>query len=81
MFQQVFTPVDCAYLEIIRSWPLRFAFDLVPAVEDFIHFYGVFVPGESTRRLVRFNSSVALDLNRREMHYAKKFGTLVFSMT
>ena len=63
MFQQVFAPIDGTHLEIIGPGPFWLAFQLVPAVEDFIYFNGVFVPGESTRRLVRFDSSLALDLN------------------
>ena len=56
------------YFEIIGPGPLRFAFHLVPPVEDFAHLDGPFFPSKSARCLIRLGSGVAFDLDQDEPH-------------
>src|SRR5437879_6412516 len=68
MLQKVLPFVSGLHFEIIGSWPLRLAFDLVPPVEDFAHLEGPFFPSKSARCLIRLGSGVAFDFNRNQFH-------------
>jgi len=69
VLEQILPFVGGQHLEIIGSWPLRFAFHLVPPVEDFTHLDGPCFPSESPRCLIRLGSGVAFDLNRDKFHF------------
>jgi hypothetical protein len=69
VLEQIFSFVGGQHFEIIGSWPFRFAFHLVPPVEDFTHLDGPFLQNKSPRRLIRLSSGVAFDSDRDEFHF------------
>jgi hypothetical protein len=68
VFQQVLALIHVSYFEIVGPGPLGLAFNLVPTVENFVHFDGLSLPDEPARRLIGFGPGVAFDLNRDEFH-------------
>jgi hypothetical protein len=70
MFHQVFAVIRSALSEVIGSWPLRFAFQLVLAIEQFAHLEGLSFAAKPAWRLARPGSGVAFDSNSREFHPA-----------